>query len=512
MSKELLVAGAVVVVCLGVTAVALVKPKAAATDATTAATTDAAPVASHDGTPPVDAYDSGASFAGSPSSLTPPDHFGRDNSTFPPSGADLNPNRPFDSSLPGASTGGLGTTPLPPAPVDGDLFAPIPPPLPVTPVDGALTGPAVGDAAISGGGPREHVVKKGETFSDISKQHYGTVRHWREIQKANAGVAEDGLKVGDRLVIPEIAAPTAAATATDAGGAGLYVVKKNDTLYQIAKRELGDASRYKEIQRLNNLQPDDLREGMKLKLPAKGGSPAAAQARPDPELPAGAKLHTVAKDEYIIDISKKHYGSTKHWREIAKANPGVDPERLKVGQKLVIPARGGAAATGGGAAAEPVAGEGEYVIKAGDTYPRLAERLLGDARKWKEFSAANPGVDPQRLRIGQKIRLPAGARGERPAPSIPAPSSEFDIPAPLPLPAPSTPVDPVGSFPIAPASSDPFPVAPTSSDPFPGASTPAGGVSSLPGATSGDTWDAGGSSSGRPAPAPGADVWGVGRP
>jgi hypothetical protein len=52
------------------------------------------------------------------------------------------------------------------------------------------------------------------------------------------------------------------------GGRRVYVVKKGDTLSKIAARELGKASRWREIAKLNNLRdPNKLKVGQRLKLP-----------------------------------------------------------------------------------------------------------------------------------------------------------------------------------------------------------------------------------------------------
>ena len=59
------------------------------------------------------------------------------------------------------------------------------------------------------------------------------------------------------------AAPSGAAEPRD------YQVKPGDTLFEIAKRELGDGSRYEEIKKLNGLTSDLINVGDILKLPAK---------------------------------------------------------------------------------------------------------------------------------------------------------------------------------------------------------------------------------------------------
>ena len=52
-------------------------------------------------------------------------------------------------------------------------------------------------------------------------------------------------------------------------------------------------------------------------------------------------------------------------------------------------------------------GPGKHVIVRGDTLYSLARRYLGHGRRWKEIQAANPGLDPRKLRIGQEIVIPA---------------------------------------------------------------------------------------------------------
>ncbi len=52
-------------------------------------------------------------------------------------------------------------------------------------------------------------------------------------------------------------------------------------------------------------------------------------------------------------------------------------------------------------------GERTYIIQTGDTYIGIARRLYGDPSRWRDIQAMNPGLDPNKLRIGQVIKLPA---------------------------------------------------------------------------------------------------------
>ena len=63
------------------------------------------------------------------------------------------------------------------------------------------------------------------------------------------------------------------------------------------------------------------------------------------------------------------------------------------------------AAKGEKASKEPVvAGPDEYVIKAGDTFRKIA---TANGVTSAEIAAVNPGVNPAKLHVGQKIKLPA---------------------------------------------------------------------------------------------------------
>ena len=62
------------------------------------------------------------------------------------------------------------------------------------------------------------------------------------------------------------------------------------------------------------------------------------------------------------------------------------------------------AASGKGAHGPVVAGPGEYVIKAGDTFAKIGRANGGFSGA--EVASVNPGVDPSKLKVGQKIKLP----------------------------------------------------------------------------------------------------------
>ena len=82
-------------------------------------------------------------------------------------------------------------------------------------------------------------------------------------------------------------------------------------------------------------------------------------------------------------------------------------------------ARAGAATAGAAAARTSAAPCRPHSVSAGDTLTAIAAARLGDANRWREISRLNPGVSPERLRIGTELRIPCAARPPRPSASAP---------------------------------------------------------------------------------------------
>jgi phage tail protein X len=97
-------------------------------------------------------------------------------------------------------------------------------------------------------------------------------------------------------------------------------------------------------------------------------------------------------------------------RPIAEAEPRREPEAPSIAAREVLapelrsayaPTRAQAAAATGAARS--------YRIAAGDTLARVAQRLYGNAGKWRDLVKANPGLDPRRLKVGATIAVPKAA-------------------------------------------------------------------------------------------------------
>ncbi|WP_431023275.1 LysM peptidoglycan-binding domain-containing protein [Halomonas sp. H5] len=79
---------------------------------------------------------------------------------------------------------------------------------------------------------------------------------------------------------------------------------------------------------------------------------------------------------------------------LQRFNPGVDARRLAVGQRLLVPTANERAPSGG-----PY----RYQIRPGDTYSSVARHFGSTSAR---IQAANPGQQPNRLRVGQVIQVP----------------------------------------------------------------------------------------------------------
>ena len=142
--------------------------------------------------------------------------------------------------------------------------------------------------------------------------------------------------------------------------------------------------------------------------------------------------YVVVKGDSFAKIAKKFSVSVK---AIKAANPGIEPTKMKVGQKLSIPASsGGAAASTAASALTPASsssGEETYTVKSGDTLTKIAK---ANGTTVKAIESEN-NLSTTKIKVGQKLKIPAKAEVAAPAP----------VPAPV-APAPA-PVSPQGTTP-----------------------------------------------------------------
>ena len=236
-----------------------------------------------------------------------------------------------------------------------------------------------------------HVVADGDNFWNVARRYDVTVA---ALTAANPNADPTRLRIGQELAVPDAAAQAAVASAPALDASGQrYVVADGDNLWSIARRLGIDVDRLTQANRA--VDPLRLRPGQVLALPgvvrADREREAPARKAEEAAVVGDAGLYPVAKGDTLWALSRR-FGVDLD--TLLSVNGEVDPSRMHVGQLVTIP--------GGGptASAEALV----FPVGAGDTLWSIARRfdISVDA-----LAAANPGVDPLRLREGQTLRVPS---------------------------------------------------------------------------------------------------------
>ncbi|MBL4697884.1 MAG: LysM peptidoglycan-binding domain-containing protein [Phycisphaerales bacterium] len=140
---------------------------------------------------------------------------------------------------------------------------------------------------------------------------------------------------------------------------------------------------------------------------------------PSPKLiPPEFTDHVVQPDELMQTIAKHYFGSIDDWAIIAKANPRVDPRKLRPGMVLRIPKdktniQGKLVGTQSQPGViEPHTDTGsktiEYIVQSGDSLSRISLRIYGSTRHARFIFESNRDIlrSMDSISIGQLLKLP----------------------------------------------------------------------------------------------------------
>jgi LysM repeat protein len=260
----------------------------------------------------------------------------------------------------------------------------------------------------------DHVVAEGDNYWSVARRYDVSVA---ALTAANPGVDPTRLRIGQKLVIPD----TAAAASVQVADGGRYVVSDGDNFWIIAHRLGLDVA---ELTRANAaVDPYKLQPGQVLSLPgmarAEGGQPAPAR---ESRVVGENALYPVAKGDTMWALARR-FGVDLE--TLLTRNGEVDPVRLQVGQLVTIP---GASPV---ASAETLA----FPVSEGDTLGGIARRFDVSV---EDLLAANPGVDPLRLQVGQILRVPSSLA------AVAASGAQQPVKAPAPVVNPAEAAPAVG--------------------------------------------------------------------
>lgn len=132
-----------------------------------------------------------------------------------------------------------------------------------------------------------------------------------------------------------------------------------------------------------------------------------------PQVSRNTRSHVIQKGEILTGIAIAAYGDQKYWKQIAAANPAINPNRLKVGQTIALPEiaakKERIAGAYNGGVTSPVISKSQYEVKSGDSLRRIAMKLYGREAMWQkiyELNKAQIGADPARLKLHTVLKLP----------------------------------------------------------------------------------------------------------
>ncbi len=154
--------------------------------------------------------------------------------------------------------------------------------------------------------------------------------------------------------VAEVAqASVTSASAARPSGKQEILVQDGDTLWSLAATHLGSGAQFTKILEANRdrvASDDDIRVGMRLRLPSTSTSTAKADSTPKaaPSTSAGsgkpaspvkasARTYTVKKGDTLGSIASSTLGSAKRWKDILDSNPGLKPSNLAIGAQLKLP-------------------------------------------------------------------------------------------------------------------------------------------------------------------------------
>jgi len=178
-----------------------------------------------------------------------------------------------------------------------------------------------------------------------------------------------------------------------------YTVRSGDTLGTIAARNNTSLSALAAANGISN--PNRIYVGQRLTLPSGAGAPSP---------PTGTGAYTVRSGDTLGTIAGRHGTSVA---QLVALNRLANPNLIRTGQLLQVPAASVPAASTGAGTKTPAGGASTHVVRSGDTIGGIAGRYgISQA----QLVAAN-GLTDGRVYLGQQLRLTPTSGSATPTPT-----------------------------------------------------------------------------------------------
>jgi len=205
-----------------------------------------------------------------------------------------------------------------------------------------------------------YIVKKGDSLYQIAQKFNTTVDKLKKLNNLNNNL----LSIGQEIIIPK------KNTISEETKTNYYIVKKGDSLYQIAKN---NNLTVEELKKINNINNNILSIGQKLILPTENNN----ESKP-------TITYTVQKGDSLYQIANKYNTTVENLKKINN----LINSNLSIGQILKVPSE--------------EKGYIVYTVKKGDSLYQIAKIYNTTTNEIKSINNLTSNL----LSIGQQLKIP----------------------------------------------------------------------------------------------------------
>lgn len=132
-----------------------------------------------------------------------------------------------------------------------------------------------------------------------------------------------------------------------------------------------------------------------------------------PGISTGQREHVIKSGETLSLIAQAAYGNANFYPAILRANPNLDPKKMKPGMTIILPAASDvnpkAASVASASVPAEVNARTEYRVQSNDSLYRIAMKLYGKPEmitKIYDMNKETIGSDPAKLKLNMVLKLP----------------------------------------------------------------------------------------------------------